>query len=200
MQALVPHCPLSQLTDALELLYACNTTQVMRHYTRAEQRHRQQSLLLYGRQTKALGDTNFWIWNWGAGNVDGHAPPEETSASTPTTTTTTTTATQPQQYSTRVLLPFRALHTAAQVTDCLVPFLLLALRAHPTQVRLPDHHDHHDLSLHSVAQGHSKTNGCCRKSMSLTLLVAAYPKPVHAKNKQGKTPVQLEAASGSVVE
>lgn len=100
---------------------------------------------------------------------------------------------------------FCALHTAAQITDCPPPFVYFAMHCFPDQLRLVNELDCGNLPLHAVAcwtpnqQSSSFLSSTCRKSMILTSLVAANPSAVRTKNRQGKTPVDLETSSGAVI-
>jgi len=196
VQILAPHCRLPQLEEALELLYSCNTTAILQQFTQHEIQHHE-SRLLYGRPTRPA-KIDFWVWDWAlallkAIHLQHQKQQQQQQPTNGSTSTPPTTANSKAP-------PFRALHTAAQVTDCPVPFLLWALRAHPTQVRLPDNAVHKNLPLHAAAQWQPSSGSCCRKSIALTALVSAFPKALHAKNAAGMNPMDLEAASGAVIE
>jgi len=87
LQTMVPrHCPLSQLTDALEgaleLLYACNTIQDTSQETLHSSRTAAPTAESPTLRTSNDGGGRHGLLDLelGAGNVDGHAPLEETSA------------------------------------------------------------------------------------------------------------------------
>jgi hypothetical protein len=197
LQALLPYCTLPQLEEAVEVLYDCNSTLVLSTWIEQE-RHSHKNRLLYGRQTRAVQiDDSCWVWDWAMTLFKAVHVKHQQQRHFSDNTLSTTIAHQQA--------PFRALHTAARITDCPIPFLLMALRSHPTQVRLPNTTDNGNLPLHTVAKWSYNTESCfssstCRKSMALTELVVAHRKALVAKNALGLTPMQLEAESGVVIE
>ena len=89
------------------------------------------------------------------------------------------------------------MHAVAQVKDCPLPFLMLAMRAYPNQVRAPDAFTG-NLPLHTVAGWEtSDPSSISRKSMALSALVSEYPQATKVKNKSGKTPMSLALETGT---
>jgi ankyrin repeat protein len=163
------------LEDALETLYACNTSTVMRRFVEEEARARR-NIKLFGRQTRA-GATEFWVWDWALLILR---------------------CVHDRMHGTDQAL-FQALHVASQITDCPAPFLVLAMRSFPGETRTPDRTTL-NMPLHSVASWQlPEDSSLCRKSMTVRTLESEYPAALEAKNKRKKTPVDLEEASGSFV-
>lgn len=93
---------------------------------------------------------------------------------------------------------FNVMHAAAQVRDCPLPFLMLSMRAYPSQVRTQDALGG-NLPLHIIAgweAGHDPTS-VSRKSMALSALLAEYPEGTRIRNKVGKTPLSLALETGT---
>jgi hypothetical protein len=164
------------LEDALETLYACNTSTVMQRFVEEEARARR-NIKLFGRQTRA-GATDFWVWDWALLILR---------------------CVHDRMYGTDQAL-FQALHVASQITDCPTPFLALAMRSSPGEARTPDRTTL-NMPLHSVAswQLPEGTSSLCRKSMAVRTLESEYPAALEAKNRRKKTPMDLEEESGSFV-
>jgi ankyrin repeat protein len=164
------------LEDALETLYACNTSTIMQRFVEEEARARR-NIKLFGRQTRA-GATDFWVWAWALVILR---------------------SVHDRIYGTDQAL-FQALHIASQITDCPTPFLALAMRSSPGETRTPDRTTL-NMPLHSVAswQLPEGTSSLCRKSMAVRTLESEYPAALKAKNKRKKTPMDLEEESGSFV-
>lgn len=164
------------LEDALEILYACNTTTVMQRFVEEEARARR-NIKLFGRQTRA-GATEFWVWDWALMILR---------------------CVHDRIYGTDQAL-FQALHVASQITDCPTPFLALAMRSSPGEIRTPDRTTL-NMPLHSVAswQLEEDTTSLCRKSIAVRSLETEYPAALEATNKRKKTPSDLEEESGSFV-
>jgi hypothetical protein len=205
LQVLISHSDLSQLEHALETIYACNTVSIMERFTKEEQLH-VNNVRQFGRHATREPDglVDFWVWDWVLCILKGIHQKRNSQRSVLQSIPkgkkgSTSNATMPVRAVSKKTPPFHALHTMSQITDCPIPFLLMAIRAYPSQVRVADPHNGNNLPLHAVASWQPKQSSC-RKSMILTSLVAVYPRAVHAKNKYGKNPVELEAASGSVIE
>jgi ankyrin repeat protein len=163
------------LEDALESLYACNTSTVMQHFVEEEARARR-NIKLFGRQTRA-GATEFWVWDWALMILR---------------------CVHDRMYGTDQVF-FQATHVASQITDCPPPFLALAMRSFPGETRTPDRTTL-NMPLHSVASWQlPEDSSLCRKSMTVRTLESEYPEALKAKNKRKKTPMDLEEASGSFV-
>lgn len=89
------------------------------------------------------------------------------------------------------------MHAAAQLKDCPIPFILLAMRAYPEQVRQVDERTG-NLPLHFVAAWDvSDPTTVSRKSMALNALVSEYPEGGKVRNRRGKTPMSLALESGT---
>jgi hypothetical protein len=170
LRALIKFSDRIILEEALHTLYRCNTSVIMQRFA-AEERRAARNVQQFGRQTTA-SIADFWVWEWAFTILEGiHYK------------------TSSKDKSSRA--PFHALHTAAQVKDCPTPFLLFALRAYASETRVPDPKTG-NLPLHHVAAWKTDKGSTSRKDMSLTSLVAEFPASINRKNKQGKTPVQLE--------
>jgi hypothetical protein len=176
LQILAESSSRQTLEDALETLYACNTSTVMQRFVEEESRARR-NIKLFGRQTRA-GATDFWVWEWALIILR---------------------CVHDRIYGTDQAL-FQALHVASQITDCPTPFLALAMRSSPGETRTPDRTTL-NMPLHSVAswQLPEGTSSLCRKSMAVRTLETEYPAALEAKNNRKKTPVDLEEESGSFV-
>jgi hypothetical protein len=176
LQILAESSSRQTLEDALETLYACNTSTVMQRFVEEEARARR-NVKLFGRQTRA-GATDFWVWDWALLILR---------------------CVHDRMYGTDQAL-FQALHVASQITDCPTPFLALAMRSSPGETRTPDRTTL-NMPLHSVAswQLPEGTSSLCRKSMAVRTLESEYPAALEAKNKRKKTPMDLEEESGSFV-
>jgi hypothetical protein len=163
------------LEDALETLYACNTSTVMQRLVEEEARARR-NIKMFGRQTRA-GASELWVWDWALLLLR---------------------CVHDRIYGTDQAL-FQALHVASQITDCPTPFLVLAMRSFPGETRTPDRTTL-DMPLHSVASWQLPgDSSLCRKSMAVRTLESEYPAALEAKNKRKKTPMDLEEDSGSFV-
>lgn len=170
-----------QLEAALETLYACNTLTVMERYAKEEARAHE-NIRHFGRQTRASDKVDaFWVWEWVLILLE---------------------AIHNRIHSTEKITappPFHALHVASQITDCPPPFLLLAMRVSPSEVRTADRNQH-NLPLHQVASWQIEKGGSlCRKSMTLTSVLHEYPAAMDEKNNAGKTPMDLETESKSII-
>lgn len=206
LQALISHnCDLAQLERALETIYICNIASVMERFTKEEQLY-SRNVQQYGRHTRASEElTNFWVWVWvlcileniHQKRLDQRAVLLQAIPRKKKEGADSSNATKPVRTVSKTPT-FRALHTASQITDCPIPFLLFAMRAYPSQVRMSDPHNDNNLPLHSAATWQPKLSSC-RKSMILTSLVAEHPKAVRTKNRHGKNPIELEASSGAVI-
>jgi hypothetical protein len=165
------------LEEALETLYACNTSTVMQRFVQEESRARH-NIQLFGRQTRASpGATEFWVWEWALLILR---------------------CVHDRIYGTDQAL-FQALHVASQITDCPTPFVVLAMRSFPGEARTPDRMKQ-NTPLHSVASWQlPEESPLCRKSMTVRTLASEYPAALETKNKRKKTPQDLEEASGSFV-
>lgn len=206
LEILIDQCEVSHLEQALETLYKCNTASIMEKLVREEKLYRRK-VRTFGRQTRA-STIDFWVWDWASiiirGIAEKRSPPQvdsidESQAGTkeeeerPQVDNKIANAPMPRRASS-IRETTSLLHEACQISDIPVPFLIFAMRADPNQVRLAD--DNLNLPLHYVAMWQSRI----RKSMSLTALVAEYPKAVHKINRDGKNPIDLEQASGSIIE
>jgi len=177
LKILVQHCSRKLLEQGLEALFACNTLSIMERFAKEED-HARCNIQRFGRQTRAsLAD--YWIWEWALIILRGI---------------------HNRIYGNRKV-PFYALHVASQITDCPTPFLTFAMRTCPSEVRAPDR-TKLNLPIHNVASWKYNGEGenICRKSMSLTSLVAEYPASIDVKNKDGESPIELEKKSGFVVQ
>lgn len=94
--------------------------------------------------------------------------------------------------------PFNALHTATQVPDFPLPFLMLCMRAYPAQVYLSGFVNA-ELPIHSVATWDCQLDAevVARKSMSLTQLLSDHPSSSRSRNEDGKTPLTLAIETGT---
>jgi hypothetical protein len=92
--------------------------------------------------------------------------------------------------------PFNALHTASQIADFPLPFMMLCLRAYPAQARTPSIVQS-ELPIHSVAGWEISDSMVARKSMTLTQMVSDHPGACRVKNRQGKTPSSLALETGT---
>lgn len=206
LQVLIAFSDLPQLERALETIFVYNTVTIMERFSEENILH-SKNVQQFGRHTRASDRlANFWVWEWvlcilkGIHNMrHNKKQPQQAIPQKGKNTGTPVNATMPVRAVSQKIPSFHALHTAAKVTDCPIPFLLFAMRAYPGQVRVADHQNDSNLPLHLVASWQPR-HSSCRKSMILTSLVAEYPKAVNAKNKQGMNPIDLEAASGAVIE
>lgn len=92
---------------------------------------------------------------------------------------------------------FSIMHEAAQVKDCPVPFLMLAMRAFPEELRSPEPLSG-NYPLHFVAGWNVKASASVsRKSMALSAVVSEFPEATVFRNKQGMTPLSLALSTGT---
>lgn len=175
------------IAKALDTLFECNSLAVL------EQVALEESLastlrLRARRQARSSGVSietisgttsfaNFWVWEWALMLLEAdHARRYVDITPSPA---------------------FLPMHAASQVKDCPVPFLVLAMRAHPDQVRQVDERTG-NLPLHFVAAWDvSDPSTVSRKSMALNALVTEYPLAGSARNRRGKTPMSLSLESGT---
>lgn len=179
------------LARPLDLLFECNSLAVLEQLA-LEEAQASSTRLRCRRQARTSGTSsaticpapstnfsNFWVWEWALilfksdyrrRNGNSNRGP---------------------------MSPFSALHVAAQVKDCPIPFLMLAMRAYPNQVRTPDD-SNGNLPLHTIA-GWETTDpsSISRKSMALSALVSEYPQATKTRNKSGKTPLSLALETGT---
>ncbi len=179
------------LARPMDLLFECNSLAVLEQIA-LEEAQASSSKLRGRRQARSNGTSlsavspspstnfaNFWVWEWAlimlkfdyrrrAGN-NNRSP----------------------------LPPFSALHAAAHIKDCPIPFLMLAIRAFPNQVRTPDD-SNGNLPLHTIA-GWETTDpsSISRKSMALSVLVTEYSEATKIRNRSGKTPLSLALETGT---
>lgn len=93
--------------------------------------------------------------------------------------------------------PFYPLLVASSIKDCPLPFLMMATRAHPSEISQADTVTG-NLPLHNVAFWDAQDpDKVSRKSMALTALGREYPTATKIKNKQGKTPLSLALETGT---
>jgi hypothetical protein len=179
------------LVKALDLLFECNSLIVLEQLA-LEEAQASSSKLRAKRQARSEGTSpasicpsastnfsNFWVWEWTliliksdhrrryANNIRGPMP------------------------------PYNPLHAAAQIKDCPIPFLMLAMRAYPNQLRSADE-SNGNLPIHTVA-GWETTDpsSISRKSMAISALVSEYPQGTKVRNKSGKTPLSLALETGT---
>lgn len=205
LQVLVAQSDLVQLERALETIYTYNAAATMERFSEEEVLH-SFNVQHFGRHTRVSpGLTDFWVWEWvlcllkGIQQKRDSKRPDRQSIPKSNLQGATSYSTKSVSAVCKTRSLFHALHTASQVTDCPIPFVLLAMRAYPCQVRVADRQCHYNLPLHSAASWQPRQSSC-RKSVVLTSLVAEFPKAVYAKNKQGRNPIEVEAESGAVIE
>lgn len=175
------------LTKALDVLFECNSFAVLEQVA-LEEAQASSLRLLARRQARSSGGsvqpargstnfTNFWVWQWALLLFEAdYARRYASSTSSP---------------------PFLVMHAAAQVKDFPIPFMILAMRAHPEQVRQVDERTG-NLPLHFIAAWDvSDPSTVSRKSMALNALVSEYPQAGRVRNKRGKTPMSLALESGT---
>ena len=175
------------IAKALDTLFECNSLAVLEQVALEESlastlrlRARRQARSSGGRIQTINGTTNFanfWVWEWALILLE---------------------ADHSRRYADCTPYPqFRPMHAAALVKDCPAPFLILAMRAYPEQVRIADERTG-NLPLHFVAAWDvSDPSTVSRKSMALNALVTEYPQAGSVRNKRGKTPMSLSLESGT---
>ena len=199
LEALAAHATRAALEQALETLYVCNTHVILQMVADADARARRNKLR-FGRQTSSTVDHDCWIWDW--------------------VLTLLRFIHKSNCHSHHVRRPFQALHVAAQVTDCPTPFVSLAMRAFPAQVRALDQATlqlpHHmvaswyingsdgigagaglDASSHGAVPIAPRST--CRQAMALSALTTEFLAALAMKNKSGQTPVELLKLSAAAV-
>lgn len=179
------------IAKSLDTLFECNTLAVLEQVAledslastlrlRARRQARQKLESEHSSLPPPQGTTNFsnfWVWEWALLLLEAEHVKRNANV-TPSP-------------------PFLAMHTAAQVKDCPIPILTLAMRAHPDQVRKADERTG-NLPLHFVAAWDvSDQSTVSRKSMALNALVSEYPQAGSVRNKRGKTPMSLSLESGT---
>ena len=96
--------------------------------------------------------------------------------------------------------PFNALHTASQIADFPLPFMMLCLRAYPAQARTPSIVQS-ELPIHSIAgwnvDSAANASIVARKSMTISQMASDHPKACRVKNRHGKTPCSLALETGT---
>ena len=181
------------LAKALDTLFECNSLAVLEQVALEESqastmrvRARRQARTSVVSVQPTTGSTNFahfWIWDWALKLLEADYSRRYTNNNS-----SDVSASPP---------PFYAMHAAAQVKDCPIPFILLAMRAYPEQVRQVDERTG-NLPLHFVAAWDvSDPATVSRKSMALNALVAEYPEGGKVRNRRGKTPMSLALESGT---
>lgn len=96
----------------------------------------------------------------------------------------------------RPVPPFNALHTASQVKDFPLPFMILCMRAYPAQLRTPTI-GQSEWPIHSVAGWEASDSMAARKCMTITELIHEHPTPCKYRNRHGKTPLSLALETGT---
>lgn len=177
------------LAQSLEILLACNSLDIMEYVAEEEaqafviglrerrKQHQNPEEVLTVPSVASKNLQQFWVWEF------------------------VITILRSEHHHTfgdvRPVPPFNALHTASQIPDFPLPFLMMCMRAYPSQVRTPSV-VRADLPVHSVAgwdaHEHPKM---ARKSMALTQLLSEHPTSSNTCNEQGKTPVAIAIESGS---
>ena len=165
---------------SLDLLLACNSLEVMEHVAQEEAmsfagrlRDRRKQRALKERVPVPASSRHiqsFWVWEFVLAILRSE-----------------------HQHTFQDIVPippFNALHTACQIVDFPLPFMILCMRAYPTQVRTPSI-GQSELPVHSVAAWEVSDSQVARKSMALTQLLHAHPTGSRRKNNQGKTPLSL---------
>lgn len=177
----------TSIAKALDTLFECNSLAVLEQVALEESlaatrrlRARRQARSSGGSIQTINGTTNFanfWVWQWVLIILE---------------------ADHTRRYAnTTFSPPFLAMHAAAQTKDCPLPFLSLAMRAYPAQVRQVDGRTG-NLPLHFVAAWDvSDPSTISRKSMALNSLLTEYPQAGSVRNKRGKTPMSLSLESGT---
>ena len=172
--AVAPHCSLEVLSEALETLYSCNSLIIMDMISQEEKRTRQNIMLDFGRQARGRSAAGHWIWEW---LLDLLAVLH------------TRTAADRQA-------PFHALHLISNLPNCPPPFLLLAMRAYPYDIKTPDPSG--NLPLHNVAAwAMNAVPSTVRKYMCIESLSVVHEEGLALANAAGKTPVDLDNEAGT---
>jgi ankyrin repeat protein len=190
LKALLAQDIQSGMARPLDLLFECNSLSVLEQIA-LEEAQASSSKLRARRQARSNGAdptqvfptgstnfANFWVWEWAIIMLKSDHSRRNTQYNKP-------------------IPPFSAMHAAAQVKDCPVPFLMLTMRAFPSQVRAVDEATG-NLPLHIVAGWEtSDPSSISRKSMALSVLVSEYPHATKIRNKSGKTPLSLALETGT---
>ena len=168
------------LPRSLDLLLTCNSFEVMEHLAQEEAHAFAARLRDRRKQRKegnvlpvAVGSRNFvvfWVWDF---------------------VLTLLRAEHNHTYKDiKPVPPFNALHTASQVRDFPLSFMMMCMRAYPAQVRTPSIVQN-DLPIHSVAGWEATESMVARKSMTMTQLLYEHPTGCKYRNRHGKTPLSL---------
>jgi hypothetical protein len=149
VNALTEHDLESSFTtkNCLDLLLACNSLQVMEHVAQEEahsftrrlrdRRHQRASRDLLPVPLASRNFHTFWVWEFVLALLKSEH--------------------QHTYRSIKPVPPFNALHAACCIPDFPLPFLMLCMRAYPTQMRTPDSINS-DLPIHSVAAWNASPN------------------------------------------
>ena len=174
--AMAPHSSLEVVSEALETLYSCNSLIIMDMISQEEKRTRQNVLLDFGKQARGRSAAGHWIWEW---LLDLLAVLH--------------TRTAADRHA-----PFHALHLISNLPNCPPPFLLLAMRAYPYDIKTPDPSSG-NLPLHNVAAWAATSNvpSTVRKYMCIESLSMAHEEGLALANAAGKTPVDLDNEAGT---
>jgi hypothetical protein len=176
------------IAKALDTLFECNSLAVLEQVAledslastlrlRARRRARMSGASVENTIDGTTNFANFWVWQWALILLEADYTRRYVNIS-------------PSP-------PFLAMHAAAQVKDCPLPFLSLAMRAYPSQVRQVDERTG-NLPLHFVAAWDvSDPSTISRKSMALNSLLSEYPQAGSVRNRRGKTPMSLSLESGT---
>ena len=115
------------LTKSLDLLLSCNSLEVLEHVTQEEalafagrlrdKRKQRKTQQIMPVPSASRNVQNFWVWQFCLTLLKSEH--RHTYADV------------------KPVPPFNALHTASQVVDFPLPFLMLCMRAYPSQVRTP---------------------------------------------------------------
>jgi hypothetical protein len=172
------------LTKSLDLLFSCNSLQVLEHVSQEEAqsfagrlRDRRLQRKTNQRVPVPPGSRNFqhfWVWDF----LEALLQSEH----------------EHTYKDIKPVPPFNLTHTASQVKDFPLAFFMLCMRAYPAQIRTLSI-VHANLPVHSVAAWDASDSMVARKSMTLMELVYEHPSACNYRNRQGKTPLSLALAT-----
>jgi len=176
------------IVNNISLLLECNTLEVMEHVAQEEAHSFVRRLRDRRKQRKTpneplplpSGSRNlqgFWVWEFLLAMLKSEHEHTYKEA--------------------KPIPPFNALHTASQIDDFPLPFLMLCMRVYPAQVRTPSVVKA-ELPVHSVAAWDVRSDSkVARKSMALVQLLSDHPTSSQRRNEEGKTPLSLAIETGT---
>ncbi|KAL7570661.1 hypothetical protein ACA910_014934 [Epithemia clementina (nom. ined.)] len=159
LEALTQRSSLEDCSRALNTLFLCNTSAVMKHYMQEEERARN------GEMSEGL-ENGWWLLDLLVQVLF---------------------AAHNQLYRGQTITNFSPLHTLTAIQDCPIPFVMIAVRASVEDLRKPEK-VFGNLPAHNVANWELPYGDpVTRKSIALSTLLRMFPDAETVRNKDGET-------------